>query len=785
VASPTPSPHRLTLQQFVESLLATSSGFGALFEWPPDVFGLTSAILKRTGAYRYAASPPAGHVWPAQGRSEHDWTEHVEKAAHDWMALVDEDMCARDLPPEILTFRDTITSGWSSVHMDEIADADGRPSVPAAAWDCIVAILSLHAIADTCCRGFGTPAAPDQLERTQFFADHLLSTWGSLSRLPKEIGVVLPKMRTPQSGLTLRAMSLYATWHETEVEVVWRSIPWANADEGVLNVLIVPWPGVVESSDFQQSKDSHFTFAPDLPFDPHVVVRSIRDSERAVGQIHVVVLPELALCHRDLENLQREIVAGAPSAQKIPLIVAGVRDWPMEPKETTPPAGVRDSPAEPNETIPCNCVILSAYFAGKWYTLDQDKHHRWRLDHRQVVQYNIGRVLRGGAEAYWWEDLTIPRRRLSVLAPTGWLALSPLLCEDLAQLEPVSELIRGIGPTLVVALLLDGPQLTDRWSARYASVLADDPGTSVLTVTALGMASRSLGKDQVTHGNRTVVLWRDQLTGPRAIPVDDHRGIVLTLRAQRRKELTGDGRNDHGTAAILSFDGVHDVPLSSRPPSPATTTAATTTLADDADLRELTTITQLVDATIDSSSENAQLLASVVKGEAVSPCASQPGTLPRLFQILQHARADRAESPQAKAEFHHAVDCVLAVLAKIRASTDKNATALGRWAGAADAVGLWLRDPEQILSHLQNGESLPDNVRHRSAVAVLLAVLWAIQNRLERRRRLNRPSEAETIAAALAAIHQQLASPVGMVHDAGRNRVAKRPKRSISSASGG
>jgi 5-methylcytosine-specific restriction enzyme A len=51
--------------------------------------------------------------------------------------------------------------------------------------------------------------------------------------------------------------------------------------------------------------------------------------------------------------------------------------------------------------------------------------------------------------------------------------------------------MRSVGPNLVVALLMDGPQLTARWPARYASVLADDPGSSVLTLTSLGMCLRS------------------------------------------------------------------------------------------------------------------------------------------------------------------------------------------------------------------------------------------------------------------------------------------------------
>jgi hypothetical protein len=60
------------------------------------------------------------------------------------------------------------------------------------------------------------------------------------------------------------------------------------------------------------------------------------------------------------------------------------------------------------------------------------------------------------------------------------ITLVSLVCEDLARLDEVADLLRAIGPTLVVTTLLDGPQLASRWTARYASVLADDPGFAVV-----------------------------------------------------------------------------------------------------------------------------------------------------------------------------------------------------------------------------------------------------------------------------------------------------------------
>jgi hypothetical protein len=91
------------------------------------------------------------------------------------------------------------------------------------------------------------------------------------------------------------------------------------------------------------------------------------------------------------------------------------------------------------------------------------------------------------------------------------LTLISLVCEDLAQHDDIAQLVRAVGPTVVLAFLLDGPQLTTRWSARYASVLADDPGSAVLTLSSYGMAQRS--RPHRRDASPIVALWRDHARG--------------------------------------------------------------------------------------------------------------------------------------------------------------------------------------------------------------------------------------------------------------------------------
>src|SRR5262249_42598840 len=134
---------------------------------------------------------------------------------------------------------------------------------------------------------------------------------------------------------------------------------------------------------------------------------------------------------------------------------------------------------------------------------------------------------------------------------------------DLAHNDDVAELMRSVGPTIVITALLDGPQLTSRWAARYASVLADDPGSAVLTQTSLGMAERSR-----PHGHEPaplIALGKDPSRGVREIRLEPGaHGVVLTVCMSRATRRSADLRwpVDNGT---ISYNvGVHQVSAASQ-----------------------------------------------------------------------------------------------------------------------------------------------------------------------------------------------------------------------------
>src|SRR5262249_7918878 len=131
-------------------------------------------------------------------------------------------------------------------------------------------------------------------------------------------------------------------------------------------------------------------------------------------------------------------------------------------------------------------------------------------------------------------------------------------CEDLAQIDNVVEVIRSVGPTGVLTPLLDGPQLSSRWAARYASVLADDPGSAVLTLTSFGMVERCRphGRDS----SRVVALRKDPVRRLREIKLEPGaQGVLLTLCGSRTARRSVDGRRPVDNATEYFDVAVHQV----------------------------------------------------------------------------------------------------------------------------------------------------------------------------------------------------------------------------------
>lgn len=502
-------PQALTID---DELVRLRPGLGwrGIFRWPPDTFALTSVLLGDSGVYRFVVCPPAGRCWPpAEAGADGTWQEVIEAIAAAWA-----DAPATGPPEPVRRFAELLV------------EARGLPLSALehdANWQLVVAILSLHALADEACAGVGR-RLDTPLQRV---AARRLAATGSLGRLSPDRVRVLPKLRPPEAGITLRSLSHHLAVDRSEVETRWFFAPRAalrTEAAGRFSALLVPFPNDVLASDFKpipgpllnmdRSRYDFFEYVPHEPLDSDELLRLIEAAKRQVGTVDALILPEAALDATAVEPLQKLLAAVGVS-----YLIAGARQ-----------------PASAGGPFALNYAHLGG---GEWTAPRQHKHHRWLVDAAQVHQYHLGAAL--DPTHSWWEAISIQRRSLTFATVSDWLTVCPLVCEDLARPDPVTDIIRAVAPTLVVALLLDGPQLASRWAARYASVLADDPGCSVLTLTALGMARRS--QPPGCEPSRVIALWKDPHRGLQQIQLaDDARAVALTAHTRPRQLVSADGR---------------------------------------------------------------------------------------------------------------------------------------------------------------------------------------------------------------------------------------------------
>jgi hypothetical protein len=277
-----------------------------------------------------------------------------------------------------------------------------------------------------------------------------------------------------------------------------------------------------------------FEFAPGELLDLDLADRVLQSARNQQGSVDIVVLPESALRPGDIGELEALL-----TRHRVWLVVAGVRE-----------------PPGPGGRFGANWLHLGVWFGGRWWRYRQNKHHRWSLDASQIEQYHLADTLPPAVR--WWEAMAVPRRAVQVVELGEGVTLVSLVCEDLARLDEVADLLRAIGPTLVITTLLDGPQLASRWTARYASVLADDPGSAVVTLTSSGFAQRS--RPAGRPASRVVSLWKDPVRGLREIPLEaDAHAVLIRIQVGRTTRHSADGRPPVANTANVSAEGVRQI----------------------------------------------------------------------------------------------------------------------------------------------------------------------------------------------------------------------------------
>jgi hypothetical protein len=541
----------LTVEQFCQYVAPSVWSEPEILTWPPDVFALAAAVLLKSGAYVHAVSG-----WQRHGKLK-QWTKLVREIGLEWHTN------PKSPPNQVRTWYERLRAKAPFLVEDICAhDICGED-------DLCCTLIQLCSAADEACVGVGcTLPNRDEIDPFLEEASEILfdtAAFYGVSTLCKQIHHstvrVLPKMHTPQSGITIRSLTHnLALCPAGDVKVKWAES--LSQKRHCLNLLLAPWPLHVAPAHFRPVKSGDavlpdlareygfFEYSPPDNYQPptrleqmfgakshsrpYIWLNTLLGKARSVvSKIDGVIFPESALTVREYEEISEPLMdAGI-------FLICGVREG--------PPAGRKGAQNYVRFDIP-GTPGPSSY--------RQYKHHRWRVDPKQISQYGLGSAL--DVALNWWEHTTIGNRKLHFVVLDNWLTVCPLICEDLARQDPIAELVRAVGPNLVIALLMDGPQLPSRWPARYATVLADDPGSSVLTLTSLGMAELSRPPAAATP-SRAIALWKDAKTGE-AVSIElprDKQAAVLSLSRVFVKEFAADGRDDGGMTGYPTLTGVH------------------------------------------------------------------------------------------------------------------------------------------------------------------------------------------------------------------------------------
>ncbi len=366
--------------------------------------------------------------------------------------------------------------------------------------------------------------------------------------VPSSEVCVQPKVRTSQVGCTVRSLSHHLALLPAKGEITTRwlyAAPGSSTNEKALNLLVVPFPYRIDGNAF--APDSKVALARffslrqtwlswnNRRIRPRAISRFLRELVNYAGsevqRVHGLVLPELALDGTNIVEIAEELAR----TTDLELFVSGIF---IDSRRIHP--------------YPLNKVFSAIFQRGRILTSwEQAKHHRWRLDGDQVRRYQLGDAL--DPTHLWWEKIALESRECTLSVFRHGASVATLVCEDLARIDPVQTALRAVGPNLVIVLLMDGPQFEKRWPGRYATILADDPGSAVLTLTSLGMVQRSTfpGEEE----RREIGLWKETASmAARELKLDAGRRRAKKSQPGKRKPEGGTGAPPSGSVACAQAE---------------------------------------------------------------------------------------------------------------------------------------------------------------------------------------------------------------------------------------
>lgn len=486
--------------------------FSSWGKWPPNVFAVAASIMSTSGGYASIVN---------EWHDRTTWPALAERTGRAWVAAVEKG----ERPPK------RVRDAWAIVHK-----VTSKPLMESrVSKNLRTALLELIVFADEASAGVGIPHAtnddtPLLLIQSAYniLLDNTLTPAIPTSKLR-----VLPKQHTPTVGVTLRSLTHHlALLESSEVEVKWHWIP-GRPNRRTLNLLVVPWPYQVATKDFSARKvargcAAEFDYEPHED-DPAALVKELKrllETAKTAGQrVDGIILPESSMSPESFS-------AAANVAKSVKAFLMG---------------GVRGRLQKSKK--PVNVAVMRFFNEAtqEMVEIRQRKHHRWKLTGEQVNNYKLQSRLSPARD--WWESTVVSKRAVNFVCLSTDFVLCCLICEDLARQDPIADVVRIVGPNLVIALLFDGPQIKHRWPGRYATILSDDPGSSVLSLTSSGMAKRSTPPKGAPRLS-SIALWQDGQSEHTEITLPKEKSAaLLRLAIKAAAEQTLDGRSDGGVAS--------------------------------------------------------------------------------------------------------------------------------------------------------------------------------------------------------------------------------------------
>jgi hypothetical protein len=509
--------------------------------------------LEHSGAYLGIV-----HAWPPPASKNLDgWVNDVRKDAEAWLAAIDS-LQVGMVPVGVRDAWQTILS-HGAIPIKDVA------LVP----DLVAALIRVAIIADEV---FSKFAAPGSISCRTYLISHeemLRPTRVGGATLCADIDPsrirVLPKSRLITKGMNVRNLTHFLAYCPGgEVEVVWHEVLAEPPSGDMLNMLLVPWPVTIGADQFaplDPKSRAGCEIAPGYdyfcysarPIDPKEFgdwfERLLIRAEKKSGPVHFIVFPEASLTVAQYSAILSRL------RTRSSVLVAGVCDQFRDRHSTVDAAGSwyrnRSFVSVPLPSGPGLDVPRGA--------IRQGKHHRWLVTPEQIRMYEgLDAVL--NPDMRWWEGIEIEERRLNFIRFANLMTCCVHICEDFTQHHPCGESVLSVAPELVIALLQDAAQLPSRWPGVYASKFADDPGTSVLTMTSSGMVELSYSAAQ-GRISRSIALWRDGGTR-KEIEVRPGNAVVLQLQREAASpRFSADGRRSVDPFRRLAYSRTINVPM--------------------------------------------------------------------------------------------------------------------------------------------------------------------------------------------------------------------------------